>query len=145
VAVQIRHGWGKTTKITRESGAVALPAGTYQPERIALVTEQTGGDALSRTPAGTWSLTCDSEFGQLGRIRVRKDQTTVLKAGPPLVVKAHPHRRGQTVFIDLSISGQAGEVYSPVVYRNRSHRPPPTLKILDASGKVLHTGKFAYG
>ncbi len=145
VAVQVRHGWGKTTKITQESGTVAFPAGTYGPEWIALVTELSEGDGSSRTPGGTWTLMCHSDFGRLGSIRVRKNETTVLKAGPPLVVRAHPQRRGDIVFIDLSITGQAGEVYSPVVYRNRSHRPPPTLKILDAAGKVLHTGTFRYG
>jgi len=145
MAIEIRHGWGKTTKITQESGAVAFPAGTYGPEWIALVTKVSEGDAASRTPAGTWTLMCHGDFGRLGSICVRKDQTTVLKAGPPLVVRAHPHRRGGTVFVDLSITGQAGEVYSPVVYCNRSRRPPPTLRILDPTGKVLHTGKFRYG
>ncbi|MHC4694720.1 MAG: hypothetical protein ACYS67_18435, partial [Planctomycetota bacterium] len=79
------------------------------------------------------------------KIKVKKDQTTVLKPGPPFNVETNVRKRGQNLSIGLSIIGQAGEHYDVRVRTRRGSLPAPGLKIVDESGKVLVSDKFKFG
>ncbi len=135
--------WAERAKITPEQGKVAIPAGTYRPEMIHLVAEQ--GAQPGQQGTATWTLTSLGPFGKLQRVQVRESQTTSLEAGLPLLVKVRTRRWGRTVRVDFQITGQAGEVYERAARRNGRRQPAPNVKIVDASGKVLQTGRFEYG
>jgi hypothetical protein len=67
------------------------------------------------------------------------------KLGPPLLIKTDVKARTGEVSIGFTVLGQAGEKYIGGAYKNGELQPPPKLKIVDESGKVLDTGKFEYG
>ncbi len=140
--LKLASGWGKTRTITHASGDVALPAGKYHTQAVRLVAEEPGGAGRRKA---TWTLRGTDSLGELRSVQVGKDQTTVIKGGPPLAVKVHSRRQGRTVSVDFEIVGQAGEVYEPAARRNGSLQEAPSVRVLDAKGNVLNSGKFQYG
>jgi hypothetical protein len=70
-----------------------------------------------------------------------------MKIGPPLTPAAKPDsvQSGQ-ILINLFLVGQAGEQYSVGLQTADGVRlPPPKVKVLDESGKILAEGNSEYG
>ena len=84
-------------------------------------------------------------WGELRKVRVSKGDTTVLRIGPPLVIRTDVQKNISIVSIGLSLVGRAGENYSAQVLTHGENLPAPKLKIVDEMGKVLATGTFEYG
>jgi hypothetical protein len=144
VEVKLGTGWLGSVTVTPEKGAVALAAGTYYPKAIRLVAEESTSQPSSGK-LGTWTLTSTGSFDKVACIQVEKDKTTVVEAGPPLVVRAYTYRRGPWVSISVEVAGKAGEAYALAASRNGVPQPLPRLKIVDESGKVVDSGTLAYG
>ncbi len=134
--MKIRTRWWHDEWITSEGEPVAVRVRTYWPKYIELKTKKDRAE---------WTALGYGPWGKLAKIKVNQGKTTVLKLGPPLIVRADVRPRGiRNISIGLSILGQAGERYSRVT-KNGKHMPAPTLKIVDESGKILSSGKFEYG
>ncbi len=135
--MQLGGLWSRVT-VSSDSEKLKVKAGTYRPRQLEIVKEDSGNK---------WRILSSGPWGNLRTIKVKKDETTVVKAGAPLLVSTDvQHRPGsRLVSIGFSITGQAGEQYSPRVARNGRDLGTPKLKIVDESGKVLASGKFEYG
>ena len=144
VNLRLRSGWIGTTSVNSASGPVEVSAGIYyHPVEATIVSKK---DAQAE---GQWRslLSRRGPWGKLASIRVDKGQTVNLRLGPPITLHTDVQREGRTVLIGLVLVGQAGEHWFPQVMRSPDlARPPaPTVQIVDESGQILASGKFAYG
>lgn len=140
VQLRIRSGWLRTTTIGSDSGPVQVKAGIYHPVQATLRGSKEGG-------AGPWSMASATRgpWGKLATIRVDKGRTTTLQLGPPITLHADIQRSGRVVLTGLSLIGRAGEHWSPRVMTAQGQAPPPTVRVVDETGQVLASGKFAFG
>jgi len=139
VDLQIQTPGGVRT-ISAKDGEVQFPVGSYEPVAIRLaVTELVGEEGAKKNVS--WILTGKG----LSAVIVSEGQTTELKAGAPLVVKADVQAAKDTVNIGCQILGAGGESYAPGAMKDGVAQPAPGVKILDSSGKVLASGTLAYG
>ncbi len=123
--------FGKAT-ISSGAGPAEVRAIPHRP-KILRITGMQGGPDFRLDSYGPW--------GKLSKINVDNDKTTVLRMGPPFVIKPAIHNSGTKIrTIDFTITGQAGEKYS----FNRSG-PVPKIKIIDEQGKILASGSFGFG
>lgn len=122
------------SKSTVTSGAKpsVVRAGLYRTQRLQIRGEQNGN-------------TYQIESRKHWNIKVKNNETTALRLGPPLLVKPNVTSRGSLVLIDFSIIGQAGEQYGNVIKKNGRTASTPELKIIDEAEKTLAAGKFEYG
>jgi hypothetical protein len=136
--MQLSGGLWTRVAVSSDTEKLKVKAGTYRPRRLEIVKEA-GPDKWRILSLGPW--------GDLGTIKVNKDETTVVKAGAPILISADVQRRSSSRLISIgpSITGQAGEQYSPRIAKNGRDIGAPKLKIVDESGKVLASGKFEYG
>ncbi len=65
--------------------------------------------------------------------------------GPPLLVKLDIDNKGSEISVGFTITGQAGERYAGGAKKNGQRVPPPKIKFVDRSGRVLNSGQFEYG
>lgn len=93
----------------------------------------------------TWRLQCTGQWGKLAEINVEKNQTTVVKLGPPLLIKPETTVNSSAVSVGLGIFGQAGEKYRNVITVNGAAMSEPKVQIIDQDGNVLASGRFEYG
>ena len=135
-SLQLRSGWLSKATISSDSGAVAVPARACRPEQLRITKKENGS---------TWQLDTTGPWGNLARINAKNRRTTILRVGPPLLIKPTIQRSGSDVSIGLSIIGQAGEQYGVRATKDAKQLAAPAVKIVDESGKVLAAGKFAYG
>ena len=126
------------TTLRGSGGKWQLPEGTY---RLAYM-------SLSQADAkGVKWMTTNPDVDKIEPFRVRAGETLAMKIGPPLAPAATPDsaQSGQ-ILINLFLVGQAGERYSVGLQKADGVRlPPPKVKILDGSGKLLAEGKAEYG
>jgi hypothetical protein len=134
--LQFRRGLFSKTTVTSGAQSTKLKAQTYYPHRLYLRGEQN---------RNKWQLESRGPWGELQDITIKKGQTTVLKLGPPLLIKPNVSKRGTFILIGYSIIGQAGERYGNVITKNRRRVSTPEVKIIDEGGKVLAAGRFQYG
>jgi hypothetical protein len=140
--MQLSGGWWSRVAVISDTEKIKVKTGTYRPRRLEIVKEGGGNK---------WRIFSFGPWGDLQRIKVRKEETTVLKPGPPLLVSADVGQRrrlgsaDKRVSVGISIIGRAGEHYSPRIAKNGRNVGAPKLKIVDESGKVLTSGKFEYG
>jgi len=126
------------TTLRGSGGKWQLPEGTY---RLAYM-------SLSQADAkGVKWMTTNPDVDQIEPFRVRAGEMLAMKIGPPLAPAATPDSaQSGLILINLFLVGQAGERYSVGLQKADGVRlPPPKVKILDGSGKVLAEGKAEYG
>ncbi len=132
--VTLKGPWGSTVRVGPDKEPVKARAGLYRPTYTEIA-KQSNGDK--------WQI---SSYGPWHEIEVTKDQTTTIKLGEPLLVKANVKQTGNKVSIGFSIVGQASpEKYSPRIKKNNREVAAPKLKIVDQEGNILASGKFEYG
>jgi len=136
-SLQLRSGWLNKANVNSGTTPIAVPARAHRPWRLKIIKNENGG---------TWQLDTTGPWGNLAQIKVRNRQTTLLRLGPPLLIKPTIQRSDSDVSIGLSILGQAGEQYGVRQVTTDGKQPAaPAVKIVDESGKVLSAGNFAYG
>ncbi len=134
--LQLGSGLFSTTKITSGQELVALRARAYRPKRLSIAMKENGN---------TWRIDSRGPWGDMSRVKVKNDETTVLKLGPPLLIMPKINQRSSLVSVDFSIIGQAGEHYGAGIAKNGRRLAAPGLKIVDEAGEILASGKFEYG
>jgi hypothetical protein len=139
--VTLKGPWSSIVRVGPDREPVKASAGFYRPRR-AKIAKQSNGDKWQIFSYGPWQ--------KLGKIEVTKDQTTTIKLGEPLLVKADVDstrraKTGNRISIGFSIVGQAGEKYSSRIKKNNRDTAAPKLKIVDQEGNILASGKFEYG
>jgi hypothetical protein len=134
--LQLRSSW--LSKATISSGAepTKVSARVHRPAQLSLSMKQ---------GSNTWRLDSRGPWGDLSTIKVTNNNTTVLKLGPPFLIKPKVRKSGSNVSIDFAVIGQASEQYRNSIMQNNRRVPAPKLKIVDEAGTVLASGKFAYG
>jgi hypothetical protein len=137
-AAKLQLAGGLFSKATISSGAepAKVSVRAHRPVQLSLSMKQ-GGD--------TWQIDSRGPWGKLSKISVNKNDTTVLKLGPPFLIKPGVRKSGSNVSIDFAIIGQASEQYQSVIRKNNRSVPAPKAKIIDETGNVLASGKFEYG
>ena len=135
---KLQLGGGLFSKAVISSGAgpTKVSARTYYPQSVSISMQQ-GSD--------TWQIDNRGPWGKSSTIEVKNNETTVLRLGPPFIVKPGINKSGSSVSINFSIFGQAGEKYQNYAKKNNSRVPAPKVRIIDETGKVIASGKFAYG
>lgn len=117
-------------------GKWKVPVGNYMTVDV----------AMRRTERGAaWSLECDWPGGKLQNFSVRRDETTQLPAGPPLVGEVRTDLYDNSLMLSFALRGRAGEEYEAGARRNGRSQPAPSFVIQDETGKELASGKFEYG
>jgi hypothetical protein len=134
--LRLHHGLFSRTTVSSDKQPSAVRVDLYSPQWLQLRGRQDGD---------TWQIDSSGPWGRLERIEVRKEETTVLRLGPPLLIKTNVANRGSQVLIAFTIIGQAGECYGNVITKNGRSASTPELKIIDEGGKVLAAGRFQYG
>lgn len=134
--MRLQGGLFSRTTISSAAEPVQVTARVYRPQWLSIVRRQNGD---------TWRIESSGPWGTLARLRVNEGQTTVLKPGPPFLVKANVNSRGGRVSIGYELVGQAGEQYRGSVTKNGRRQAAPKVKIVDEEGKILASGKFEYG
>lgn len=124
--------------LSGSNGVWELPAGTYKAY----------GRRLRQPDERriTWELQASGSRGALDAFVLSGDQPPTLKVGPPLVGSVSAKKQPDGSFaIGYSLTGQAGEQYSPGALINGAMSPAPAFKIIAESGEVLLKGFFEYG
>jgi hypothetical protein len=119
--------------VSSSAGKWEVPEGRYWTDKV----------TLSRTDAqgARWVLG-PSWRSQLDKFEIRPGETLALKIGPPLTLKVVPQEWGSgQLRFSLCFEGKGGESYSLRLRKGAALLPPPKVKILDASRKVLAEGE----
>lgn len=135
---ELQLAGGLFSKATISSGAepAKVTAQAHRPQQLSLSMKR-GSD--------TWQIESSGPWGKLSTISVSNNETTVLRLGPPLLIKPGVRKSGSNVSVDFAIIGQASEQYQNVVRKNNRTVPPPKAEIIDEAGNQLASGGFEYG
>ena len=123
-----------TVRSSQQPGVVR--ARIHRPQHLRLLIDR-NKDKYFLLSRGPW--------GDLARITVKNNLTTLLRLGPPLRIQPEIRKKGSVVEIDFDIFGQAGEQYEKFVRKNNRAITGASIKIFDEAGNVLEKGKFTYG
>ena len=134
--LQVQNGWFARATITSGVGTPEVGARVYNARHLSISTKQNGQ---------TWQIECLGPWGNLSRIKVKNNETTELRLGPPFLVRPGISRRGSDVSIDYTIIGQAGEHYQSFATKDGGAMPGAKINIIDEAGNVLNSGRFEYG
>lgn len=134
--MQLRSSLFSNTTIRSDSGPVKVRAITQKPRHLKITAKHEGKN---------YQIDSDGPWGTLSKINVKKNDTTLLRCGPPFVIKTNVRNQKGQVLIDFDIKGQAGEQYRKYALKNNRTLSGAKLKIIDEEGNVLTTGKFQYG
>ncbi|MBW7989614.1 MAG: hypothetical protein FVQ84_06310 [Planctomycetes bacterium] len=135
--LRLSNNWLGKAIISSGDQPSKVSARLHRPQWLKLSMQQGKSDK--------WGLESRGPWGQLSTIKVKNNDTTVLKLGPPFQIKTKALFTGTKVSIDFNIIGKAGEHYQNVVMQNNKRASAPKVKIIDEAGSVLATGKFEYG
>jgi hypothetical protein len=130
--LELRNSLFGNATISSDAGPTEVRAIPHRP-KLLRITGMQGSPDFRLDSYGPW--------GELSKINVENNKTTVLRMGPPFVIKPTIHNSGsKTRTIDFTVTGQAGEQYR----FNRSG-PVPKIKIIDEQGNTLASGNFGFG
>jgi len=124
------------TTINPDTKPSAVAARVYRPQFLGLSMEQDGH---------TWRIESRGPWGDISKIKVRNDEATVLKFGPPFLIKPQIRKNRSRIYISFAIIGQAGEQYRNFITKNDRVVAGAKIKIFDETGNVLESDKFKYG
>jgi hypothetical protein len=134
--LQLNSIWFSNTTINSGTNPYAIPARVYRPQFLGLSTKQNGH---------TWRIESRGPWADLSKIKVRSYEAKALKLGPPFLIKPQINKNRSRLYIDFTITGQAGEQYRNFVTKNGRVVTGAKIKIVDKTGNVLESGKFQYG
>lgn len=134
--MKLRSGLFSSANITSAAEPIKVNARVYRPQWLSITKKQNGD---------TWRMESFGPWGTMATVKVSEGQTTVLKPGPPFLVKANVNPSSSRVSIGFEFQGQAGEQYTSSATKNGRRQPAPKVKIVDEEGNTLTSGKFEYG
>lgn len=124
------------TTINSGTKPSVISARVYRPQFLSLSMKQHGH---------TWQIESRGPWGDISKIKVRNNEATALKIGPPFLIKPKIRKNGAMLYIDFEIIGRAGEHYANLITKNNRTVTGAKIKILDETGNILESGKFKYG
>jgi hypothetical protein len=138
---------GETTvTVSSADGEMQLGAGTYTPTAL-IITRRQVKEEGGKKEESQWQLSAAGKWGGLSEIKVTEGQTTAVKLGEPLTLRAEVGKSSDGRTFGLQIAGMTGEVYTN--YATKDGDPAisvvPKITILDAAGKVMGSGSFTFG
>jgi hypothetical protein len=134
--LQLRSSLFGTTTIHSGVAPTKVRAILHRPRQLNLSMKQ---------DKQTWQISSSGPWANLSKIKVRGNDTTTLRCGPPFLIKPNIQKIGDQLSIDFSITGQAGEQYQKYALMNNRAMSGAKLTIKDEDGNVLESGKFQYG
>ena len=78
-------------------------------------------------------------------IDVLADQTVPVDCGAPLTARVGANQKGRMVQLSLDLRDAGGRKVQSIMLANGGRPPEPRIKILNADGEQVHTGKMEYG
>ena len=134
--LQLQSSLFSRATVHSDQTSTPVHARIHRPQHIRLSIDQDGHNyfILSRGP-----------WGNLAKIKVKNNQTTIIRLGPPLMIKPKVQKRKSVVEIQFDIFGQAGEQYEKFVRKDNRVVAGASVEIVDEKGSVLDSGKFRYG
>jgi len=134
--LQLRSNWLGHKTITSGAKPSAIAARIYRPLFLGLSKNHDGY---------LWKIESRGPWGNLSKIKVRNDEATAIRLGPPFLIKPEVHKYSSSISIGYAIIGQAGEQYQNLITKNNQAVIGAKLKILDETGNVIESGSFKYG
>ena len=134
--LQLNSIWFMKTTINSGTRPSAIGARIYRPQLLGLSMKQDGY---------TWRIESRGPWGELSKIKVRNNEATAIKLGPPFLIKPQIRKNRSRLSIDFIFIGQAGEQYRNFITKNGRAFTGAKIKIFDETGNVLESGKFQYG
>ena len=134
--LQLQSSWLTTARIASGDEPAKIGAWIYRPQFMSLSMGQDGH---------TWRIESRGPWSDLSKIKVRKNEATAIKLGPPFLIKPEVKKNGSILSIDYAIIGQAGEKYQNFITKDDQAVTRPKIKIVDETGTVLKSGSFEYG
>ncbi|MBN2593599.1 MAG: hypothetical protein JXA81_08845 [Sedimentisphaerales bacterium] len=134
--LQLNSIWFINTTIRSGTKPSAIGARIYRPQLLSLSMKQDGY---------TWRIESRGSWGDISKIKVKNNEATALKLGPPFLIKPKIKKNRSHLSIDFTITGQAGEQYQNFITKNNRAVNGAKIKIVDEKGNVLESGKFKYG
>ena len=134
--LHLRSSWLTSARITSGNVPAAIGARMYRPQFLSLSMGQDGQ---------IWRIESRGPWAELSKIKVRNNEATAIKLGPPFLIKPKVRKKGSVISIDYAIIGRAGEQYRNYITKNNEAVTRPKIKIVDETGKVLKSGRFGYG
>jgi hypothetical protein len=128
--------WFTSAIIASGGEPAAIGARTYRPQLLSLSTGQGGH---------TWRIESRGPWGDLSRIKIRNNEATAIRLGPPFLIKPEVNKNGSIISIGYAIIGRAGEQYENFITKDNQAVTGAKLKIVDETGNVLKSGSFKYG
>jgi hypothetical protein len=134
--LQLNSSWLAHTTITSDGEPVAISARIHRPQFLSLSMKQ---------DEHTWRIESRGPWGDLSAIKVRNNEATALRLGPPFLIKPQVNKNGLILSISYAIIGQAGEQYQHLVTKDNRAVTGAKIKIVDETGNVLESGSFKFG
>ena len=134
--LQLNSSWHGYTTITSGTEPAAISARIHRPQLLSLSMKQDGH---------MWRIESRGPWGDLSAIKVRNNEATALRLGPPFLIKPEVKTNGSIISIDYAITGQAGEQYQNFITKDNRAVTGAKVKIVDEAGNVLKSGMFPYG
>lgn len=134
--LHISNSWLTSAIIASGDEPAAIGARIYRPQFLGLSMGQDGH---------TWRIESRGPWGDLSKIKVRNNEATALRLGPPFLIKPEVNKNGSIISIDYAIIGQAGEQYQNFITKDNRAVTGAKVKIVDETGSVLESGSFKYG
>ncbi|MFC1636937.1 hypothetical protein ACFL5Z_19105 [Planctomycetota bacterium] len=134
--LQLRSSLFSKATVRSDQAPAEVRARVHRPQHIRLSIDQEDHNyfILSQGP-----------WGDLAKINVKNNQTTILRLGPPLIIKPKVRKNGPVVEIEFDIFGRAGEQYEKFVRKDNRAVAGASVEVVDEAGNVLDSGKFKYG
>jgi hypothetical protein len=134
-SVELQKLFGSQT--VSSAAPARLGSGTYAVKSVTL--EKSSG-------SDSWTVSTTGPLAKLAKVTIEKDKTTTLNFGPPFTVKSEIQQENpSSISVGFLMTGSAGEQYLADITKNDLVLGPPAVKILDANGAVLASGKFKFG
>ena len=134
--LHVSSSWLTSELIASGGEPAAIGARIYRPQLLSLSMGQDGH---------TWRIESRGPWGNLSKIKVRNNEATALRLGPPFLIKPEVNKNGLFISIGYAIIGQAGEQYQNFITKDNRAVTGAKIKIVDEKGNVLESGSFKYG
>jgi len=134
--LHLNSTWPASAIIVSGNEPAAIGARIYRPQILRLSTVQDGH---------TWRIESRGPWANLSKIKVRNNEATAIRLGPPFLIKPEVKKNGSIISINYAIIGQAGEQYQNFITKNNRAVTGAKIKIVDETGNVIKSGSFKYG
>jgi hypothetical protein len=121
------------TQYSSTDGRFTMPSGNHLVDEFTAVAQAENGRK--------WEAT--TRFGRARPVTLAKGNPAVMQVGPPYTVQVAIQSYGSSETFSLEIRDSSGTDVR--LTELGAAAKPPTFEVLDTTGKVLFSGKFAFG